>query len=172
MDIDSILKGHGIGVGGSNIKSIQRGVASLNGTSLSIPISNVDLTKAIVLIGFSSLSSTGAANQIQAKFSDSTHILLSIFQTTTVPVSWQVIEFNNVKSLQYGTSSVVGVANSTSISNINLDKSILFYTWTTTASTATASTVRGELASSTTITFNQDGFNPTYEISWFVIEFN
>lgn len=131
------------GAGGSNIKSIQRGVLRLDGASGSetVTITAVDLTKAVVKISYNGMSYT---------FTDSTQAVLpsaEITSSTTVVISrgidsgdmwipWEVIEFNNVKSLQKGTAVALAYdsfygfdVQSVGIATVDPLKSIVFFNY-------------------------------------------
>lgn len=117
--------------GGSNIKSIQRGTATLNAvSSLNVSISSVNSQNSIVRITeYYDLSSFGADDiGVTADLTTDTNIFLSrVSSTGILVVKWEVIEFNNVKSKQKGTF-VAGAATveTVSISSVNRFKSLLF----------------------------------------------
>lgn len=128
----------GQGGGGSNIKSIQRGVANMmNGVftdinRVNVAISAIDINKSIILLSFHGEDATSANSSIMAEILSATEILFSTSQKPSYGglFSWQVIEFNNVKSIQRGTSVIptdVSTENIT-INPINLSKSFIYNT--------------------------------------------
>jgi hypothetical protein len=115
MDIDNVLRSHGVGVvvisGGGAIKSIQSGMTELsyinNESTKIISINSVDPLKSIIIansIGQSlnylrtSMCMAEILNATQIKFTRKS--LSGIAR-----VYWQVIEFEDVKSLQKGTNA-------------------------------------------------------------------
>lgn len=161
---------------GSNIKSIQRGVASVNSTAINIPLTSVDVTKSIVII---QVNSNGENNTqfvaISAKLTTATNLLLSRNATSgTALVSWQVIEFNNVKSKQTGTKITNLSSDTATITSVSTAKSILISTYITAVNVASISACFNNtvLTNSTTITFNTYNITNTTTYEWQVIEFN
>lgn len=168
---------------GSNIKSIQRGVATFSATDVTktIPNNGVDLSRAIVIIEWTHTNTPGYCyyGGISGKLNSATELLLSRWATvsgtrSTIEVAWQVIEFNNVKSLQKGTLTTVydGTAYSAVINSIDTTKSILFYSYTNNTGNTNfyGEHLEGYIANATTLNFNQI-FNAK-TIEWQVIEFN
>lgn len=115
--------------GGSNIKSIQRGVASVN-QALNITINPVDVTKSIVLITVYSNGTWGNDHLYLGYLSSGTNLVIEKgFSNTTGDIAWQVIEFNNVKSMQRGTFTDVGgfgaITTTKTITSVDLSKSMV-----------------------------------------------
>lgn len=161
----------------SNIKSVQRGTFSTTGTSIyNIAISSVDLKKSIVIVNLSTWNTDLPDSEVcvQAILTSSTNLQLKNITAAywgTV-VSWTVIEFNNVKSLQNGVKSISSATDVITISNVNISKSLLFYSWTSTTNSATQGVITNcYLNSSTQITIKQNG-GYIKDIAWQVIEFN
>ena len=165
---------HGIGVGGNNVKSVQRGNTKIGRVStLNIAISEVDLTKAIVKISPMAYSGNSNLTCVKAVLTSSTNLQLTIDTAAGSNVgesqlSWEVIEFNNVKSLQKGLKSVTGLNNPQAISEVDPTKSILFYSYSTKRSQET--NVNGYLNSSTQLMFSAWG-SEIHSVAWQVIEF-
>lgn len=173
----------GLNSGGSNIKSIQRGTASMisGAINIDVPISSVDLNKAIVLVTFRSLSEDSNNNflyyfGVKAKLTTSTNLNLKRYQGPyqSLEISWTVVEFNNVKSIQRGslTSIYTSKSDVVTISPVDMSKSLLFFSYTeeTGNNGIYYAYVEGVLTNPTTITFTKQGMAKTYE--WQVIEFN
>ncbi len=171
-----IVKG-GLNDGGSNIKSIQRGTITLSGTSTNVTISPIDISKSIVLISIEGANIDNAFRVlVSGRLTSSTNLLLTVGNIDYPPtVSWQVIEFNNVKSLQRGYTSINSDIQTVTISSVNTSKSFLvtskdatlfdtanFGLWFSSAA----------LTNSTTITFSQLFSNKPGNVAWEVIEFN
>lgn len=165
---------HGIGVGGNNVKSVQRGNTKIGRVStLNIAISEVDLTKAIVKISPMAYSGPAEYSNVRATLTSSTNLELNIYNAVGSDVgesqlSWEVIEFNNVKSLQKGLKSVTGLNNPQAISEVDPIKSILFYSYSTSRMQTT--NVNGYLNSSTQLMFSAWGAE-AHSVAWQVIEF-
>lgn len=162
------------------IKSMQSGDASIatNVGGTNITIETVNLSKAIVLITESNSTSTGNPQyvKVRAKFTSPTNINLvreGTSSSISCEISWKVIEFNNVKSLQYGDYSLT-VANSerpVTISSVNTNKSMLFFSFSSslTSNDTIAMMCKGKILDSTTINFKSG--SATIVISWFLVEF-
>lgn len=108
MDIDNVLKEHGLGTKRSNIKSIQRGTIAVDTFKKNVPISTIDLSRSIVLITYKMQSSNIGMEFVMAQLTASTNFELSVsvlpkYISDQTTVYWTVVEFNNVKSLQNGT---------------------------------------------------------------------
>lgn len=176
MDIENVLKGHGIGTGagGSNIKSIQRGSVTMTAKGQTITISPVDTTKAIVRINYFYGSSQIGGCLISAELTNSTTITLNQGGSLSYQVvEWEVIEFNNIKSLQRGIATTTTASSDITISSVDTLKSIIFYSHqsTSTSTTLLGNAIRVFLLSNTKLQVAQrEAINlSTY---WQVIEFN
>lgn len=95
--------------GGGGVKSIQNGVVELTqGQSvLDVPIEGVDFNKSIVVINNIAYSANVGVNELltHGYLKDKNTVRLqrsSSLSTVVVTVSYQVIEFSSVKSLQRG----------------------------------------------------------------------
>lgn len=168
----------GVG-GGSNIKSIQRGSATIGAglTYLDVTISNVDSTKTVVILNSDITSGALSQTLVRGVLTSNTNLRLSVGGTTSAinVVQWQIIEFQNIKSSQQGTS-VASASTSdilTTISSVNMAKSILFFTCdsaNTTASTFVNSLISLSISTPTTLAYhNPDSY--TKNVSWYVVEF-
>lgn len=188
MNIDNVLKSHGIGIGGgSNIKSIQRGEFQLSSPqSQSITISAIDTTKSILKFTVSYPNSGQSSMQPQysafrGEITNSTTISFTRGVNTSaayVVISWEVIEFNNVKSLQSGNLSYsTNAAESiVTVNSINTSKALLFFSFSTNNSDndASGALLKGRIISNTSIGFVQNCLTGgrSVAISWRLIEFN
>lgn len=181
FDIESVLKGHGIGVGGgSNIKSVQRGIVS-SGTSApaNITISPVDINNSIVLVYDTYYGNPATYNKLQIKVRGR----LTATNTITFEVeaggngwqtAWQVIEFKNIKSLQKGTASVGnGTVTLATISPVDLTKAIVFFSHTTNDTQPEPVDIILSVYLLDAQTLKCCGFyGATKTINWHVVEFN
>jgi len=162
----------------SNIKSIQRGTGNMvNTTSLNIAISSVDLSKAVVLLSYAGAETTPAYRAIKAKLTSSTNINLSMANAINNNnyFSYQVIEFENVKSLQRGDFSLLSSPGplSVSVTSVNPSKCMLVHSHSIAINTSQYETIGSTLTDATTITFILvDRANLEYKIHWQLIEFN
>lgn len=167
--------------GGSNIKSMQRGFGQIaaNVVINNIPISAVDLTKAVVMIWQSAPTNLGPAyTLVRAKLTSETNLEISRELTSTTAsgsFNWQVVEFNNAKSLQKGDYQFTGNGTVT-ISAVDLNKTLLFVSATSTsdgtgtnAMEAPFFLLKQELISSTQFTLTRSSTNKSH---WQVVEFN
>ncbi|MFZ5352734.1 MAG: hypothetical protein ACOZCL_08425, partial [Bacillota bacterium] len=163
----------------SNIKSVQRGSYTFGGAEDTawVTISAVNLSNAIIKISIQNVAAGNTANnslQVKGKFTSTTQIELKrqyAGGSTYTKVFWEVIEFNNVKSLQSGDVAINTNPKTITISSVNTSKSVMFSSYLTTAGSTTAHIEVGyNLDSATQISFNcQAGDNTAH---WFVVEFN
>jgi len=166
---------------GSNIKSIQRGSVasdSITSSGLSISISSVDLTKSVVMVHFCSRS-TDQNDLVRAEITSPTEIKLYIGNSTGYAyrvIYWEVIEFNNVKTLQKGTTvttSMDDVDQNISISSVNVSKSMVFSSYSSTNSSPVYVPMKSViLINSTTLKIIKYDYNGLSTHHWQVIEFN
>ncbi|UZQ50612.1 hypothetical protein [Clostridium kluyveri] len=114
-------------IGGSNIKSVQSGVINMSTTSKDnlIPISNVNLANSICyIVGTgSSFNPTQDKATIEFESSDQVKISVDFSPPSSTTLYWYVVEFNNLKSKQYGT--ITRPFSYIDITNINLQKSFI-----------------------------------------------
>jgi hypothetical protein len=162
--------------GGSNIKSIQRGTATISALTTNITITSVDLSKSIVIMT-QSLRENDARVSVTAKITTATNLQLvsNLVGSTNTFVSWEVIEFNNVKSLQKGLATFTGSAGfNTTITSVNLSKAMIV------SSSRLSATASGHLHSCTARLTTQTNINfqgwssatDAQNVEWQVIEFN
>ena len=169
--MQGIVKG-GLNDGnGSNVKSSQRGETIVSTTTVDVVISEVDIDKSIVELNIYASSTSPASSLISAELINPTTLRLYINTTgATAKASWQVTEFNNVKSLQKGTSVVSTTGTNVTISTVNLNKSLLIASCTSTNTTGSGHNNNHQLSSPTNINFEIG--NPTVTYKWQVIEFD
>ncbi len=167
---------------GAVIKSIQRGSGSMStsSTSVNIPISQVDLTKSIIRVTLRGSQTQPARLFVAGKFNSDIELNFQRVVGTGVAVfEWEVVEFNNVKSMQSGTKTSVETATTITqaISSVDTSKSLLFFSF---KSTADSSTVTGawlmtaKITSDVLLTWQRYASvgSGTTTIEWFVVEFN
>ena len=180
---ENLWDGNMEGYGFSNIKSIQNGVAVLNNETLDIAISKIDLEKSIILISFNGVESYNfKANNIlvEAFFTNAETLTLQRNTSTySVKVSWQVIEYVNVKSLQTGLyifDATDNLIQNIAISAVDISKALLV---TSMRSDYTDDFIpdlflRKALINATTIEIEKYLLRSGYKwyIRWYVLEFN
>ena len=153
----------------SCIKSVQRGqiVITAGDTVEDITITSVDTTKCAIIIAQPSTGSGGiyGSGYFGATLSSATNLRLTVQSAYGATYDWQVIEFDNVKSVQSG---VVSSGNSVAITAVNLAKTILFYHNRTFDGSPTGG--QAYLTNSTTLTTY--GFS-SYQYTYYsIVEFN
>lgn len=169
---------HGlIGGGGKNIKSLQRGSHTMTATSNNITINSVDISKSIVKISIKSNSATGneRVSFVLARLANSTTLTLEIdlFSAGIMPVvEWEVIEFNNVKSLQRGTFTFSATSTNVTITSVDTTKSVIFFSHTCQIASGFPgrSIMSGKISNATTLNFAQVQAD-SKSVHWQVIEF-
>lgn len=164
-----------------NIKSIQSGEATnIITASENITISSVDLAKSILHFSHTTYNANNEARyNIAGKFNSATELNFTSDEIPSIrkKIRWSVIEFNNVKSLQSGSLTHAGIADTEqtqAISNVNLDKSLLFFSYRHNSAVSNYMAITGKFSNATTLTFYKDTYTTpgTATIEWFVIEFN
>ena len=136
MNIDNVLRDHGLGFGcGSNIKSIQRVFAEWtpNTKTVTKDISVVDESKTIVLFSSMPINTAPAQNQIMARILSPSTLQFDIgavYNSTTPYFEAVVIEFEDVRSIQKGTVVLTnggyGAYDNFLISEVDISKSLVF----------------------------------------------
>lgn len=166
------------GAGGSNIKSIQRGSVVTAGSlsSHTVTITGVDMTKSVVRI-IGGAQADLYYGDLSIDFVSATQIIVerAAADVNAMRFTWEVIEFNNVKSKQKGEKYL----ESTSVQNVAITavdtlKSLVFFSWKTysTGQQAYANYLSCKLSSSTNL--EVASFNNSWpkSVKWQVIEFN
>lgn len=164
----------GQGGGGSNVKSIQR-IHTISQSSTTFTknyaISSVDINKSVIMISIKSDANAYASwSLLTAKFINSTTIQIqNCSDSISVKHDITIIEYNNVKSKQSGNTLAT---NQVTINEIDLNKSLLFYSYRRTANATTAEyfTVTGHFYDNKTLEFFATTGNDM-TIEWQVIEF-
>lgn len=130
---------HGlIGSGGNVIKSIQTGIFNFEENDIvrNITVDSVNHEKSIVLI--STFVDSSGFNQISrmlsAEIVSDTNIEIKRGSTSNrsnpILVSWQLIEFDDVKSMQKGIGVRDGSGKTIiTIDSVDIAKSLIFYTY-------------------------------------------
>lgn len=165
-----------------SVKSVQNGVTVLDSSSKNVVISSVDVNKSLIIFTVKNNNSSNDARaiKVKGKIMDSTTINFSIVVAGDTNVSWQVIEFDNVKSLQKGDLSLPfnsGTGpNDITVSNYNPSKSILLISYTS-LTYGTLDTNKLELLAekinNTTIRITRTGSTLCgFDVHWQLIEFN
>lgn len=178
MAIDAILKDLGIGVGGISVKSVQRGTFDASQLQTDVPINNINKDKSVLMItiGVNSATEYPYRETVRGQILDNTTLRFNMENISTTPnLEWQVVEFENVRSIQTGS---VQIADTVSIMNVpinavDLNKAILFFTFTNNSSSSTnvlsKSSMRGNLTTPTNIFLA--GYSAGIKsVNWQVIE--
>lgn len=167
----------GGGAGGSNVKSIQRGEYSVqtNDTTINISISEVDLDCAIArFMGVTNGYGSPDKDLFTAKLTSPTNLRLTRGGSGyTATVAWEIVEFNNVKSVQRGSITASSTLN-ISIGAVDIAKSLVIfdaYTTGTSASLFGESTRQVVLTSSTNLRILSHITSTLSTLEWKVIEF-
>ena len=171
------------GGGGSNIKSIQSGRLLMTATSHNIAIASVDLSKSIVIVNFSSSEASVSDAQYlftKGKLTSATNLNLTrYFADTNTTVYWQVIEFNNVKSLQTGELTLPfntgSLDNLINVNNYTPNKAAVFISYTQNVNGSNLAGLFGvyvEKYSATQINIARKHLYFTGTVYWQLIEFN
>lgn len=171
----------GLNSGGSNIKSKQSGTVGITDLSqIDVAISPIDLSKSIVRVFFAGTGQITQLNYMMITVDFLTNSSIRIKRGASLgsyvqPIYWEVIEFNNVKSLQRGSLVMTTASQNVTCSPVDVSKSMLFYHQWSTSTDGLAKNVRlgNYLTSPTNILF--EGYAPqTFapNVDWQLIEFN
>lgn len=168
----------GAGNTDSTIKSRQNGSVLITSASQAITISAVDLTKAVVRIMARSGTTGGSAFHyaVSGELTNTTTLTIALYNTgETVTVSWEVIEFNGVKSLQSGSWQAGATTQTLTVSSVNTAKSMIFYSFASLNGGGGANInemlTTLEITTSTQLTFKGTGAD-VWIVKWFLVEFN
>lgn len=172
------LFGENGGGAGNVIDSIQRGTIDVTGvtwSSLPVAINPVDRNRSICMIYATTNANQPNRDAISIKFTADDEIMLQrgLSPTATdIRAHWQVIQFNDVKSVQTGTVAltVSGQNVDVSINPVDKDKSILVVSYRSDSGSNVAHSLYADIIDSTTLRFAT--FPATVYAEWQVIEFN
>lgn len=156
--------------GAKNIKLLQRGRVGFNGiTSVDVATEEINLDKTVLYFEYTRGSSSVGEQYIMGSIIDSKTIRFvnTTADTDSGYIEWQLIQFNNVKSVQRGTTSA-GPTTAT-INEVETTKSLLFTSYRITAAYGSYANCAGRLTNSTTINFYFPGGSPIFH--WQLIEF-
>lgn len=162
--------------GGSNIKSIQRGVATIlyNATSSTVSIASVNTDKAIVKINIKGSADT--PDKLVVAVTLTNENTLTFARNTAnadVYIAWEVVEFVSVKSKQTGTTTCAqGSDVNVPITAVDLAKCMVFVSHKTsyTSNYAGCMTIMANLTTTTNLHL-YSATGPAY-VNWQIIEFN
>lgn len=166
----------------SVISKIQRGNATIGADPnyINIPIETVDINKAIVIVRPYYATAGGATLYVSVTRAlgyllNNNTLRLERYSTGNyrqTKVFWEVVTFKDIKSLQKG--QVVSTTGDTdiSISSVDLNKSLIFFSLKTQSSRndATSNVAGASLTNSTTLTVSHL-FGAETVIQWYVVEF-
>lgn len=165
------------GGGGSVIKSVQRGLTTTAaaGTKQTITINPVDVSKSIILMTIQSDNVWPQILEVLAKIESSTTISFehTYRDSNAVSISWEVVEFTKLKSLQKGDVAQVSFPDvNVTINAVNLNKTIAFVTSKNadTNNSSLRTRVRASLTNSTTLNIFTRNTN-TQTFHYQVVEF-
>lgn len=160
--------------------SVQHGSTNVTGGQglINETISTVDPDKSLVLVSNQAHNTTASHHFFKGELTSGTNLALTRAGTTgAVTVAWQVITFHDdfvLRKGNLGMASGVTSANDT-ISSVDLDRSVVFATWTVSAGTANQSDRvldRFWLSSSTTVNVDrQTGTSNIHNIHYTVVQF-
>lgn len=157
------------------IKTIQRGTMTMTSTGTSVTISAVDRTKAIIKAWVRINSDVSASPKrllVKVNFFSDTIIQFEIGDSIlNTFVEWEVIEFNNVKSIQRGLTSAISGSNNITIASVEINKATLFVS---TKSDSTVSNNSSTMVSGAKLTTSTNINIYLYALGWVeyqVIEF-
>lgn len=166
---------------GSNIKSIQRGTTTLTGSNASktIQITPVDTTKCLCYISIpTNTNGTAKYDVCTIQLTDSQTITISrAAGSYDVVLNWEVVEFNNVKSLQLGSfNNTLSSPRNVNVTTVNPLKSKLVWSCTTTSSLSDVPSylMSMNIVDATTIAahFYGTSYSYSFTVHWQLIEFN
>lgn len=161
--------------GGGTIKTLQRGqsVIVANYDLATATISAVDTTKAILRIQY--FSNESAANRAYplGDISNSTtlNFARTNFGTGSITIWWEVIEFENVKTIQEGTTTDSSGNAVVNINEVNTAKSMIFYSFRSVSTNQSVPIFAARFITKTSISLQGTSVGQCY-YNYQVIEFN
>ena len=179
-DFFQLASGSGGGSGGGGaVSRVQTGVTSFANSNAfkQITISQVDLTKSIVRMSYTSDPVPLDHSMVAINFLNDTTIDIrrNGASDDVNPINWEVIEYEGVKSLQRGQETYSGTSHAITISAVDPAKSILVCTFRDDNSTSTEISRFSRayrLSNATTIQINSLGSATSSIVEYQVIEFN
>lgn len=169
---------------GRPFKTLQTGIVVLSNKDTIINIDPVDLNSAIVEIDYFVDNNNYATNShlnhnlFAIVFIDNQNIKITANNLITsglVVVSWRVIEFENVKSIQRGINTFSNIRTiNVRIENVDINKALVYTSSTATNSTNTTIPdvwCLGRLENSNTLVLSQQRTTIARTVYWQVVEF-
>lgn len=154
--------------------NVQSGNISFTSASVNIDISQINLSRSLIVISKAINGDTGMdASLVKTSFVNSTGISIGRFTGSgTANVSWFVIELPVGYEVQSGDLSVSSSDVDQNVSNVAEFKAFHIATWTNTGggTTYANSLMTSLLTNSTNIFFDKQTTSQTNSVSWFVIE--
>jgi hypothetical protein len=159
--------------------SVQRGTAPDPGTTVSVPISTVDVTRSFPIVSYRVAGTGYGANDFpRAKITTSTNLGLFLQTAAIDPTSaieWQVVEYTYA-SVQTGDISFATTDGSrtASITSVDPARAWVLFTYDTADGTVAnigQKMVRGLVTNPTTLTFARDGTGQAMTLTWYLVEF-
>lgn len=168
--------------GGVNIKSIQQGITNIDsGSSATITISPVDLSKAIIIVYPSVSSAAYSPNflQFKADFISEKQFTLTrgVSSSGSTYVRYAVVEFSGAKSIQKGSFTLVesSASGTVTISPVKPNKSMIYYSFSSdhpnSSNGLPPGLLSGVVFNSTQIVFEHAAYLGSKNISWFLVEY-
>lgn len=172
MMLDKLMQ-HGIGIIGSNIKSIQHFQLGTTDDGDTINIESVDVNKTVIISNGQKNTPANYADEAATglELIDSTTILVHKEARGTSNMAFTVVEFKEIKSFQRGVIVGSDIVNFANIESVNPIKSLVFVTCTHNRHYSAGVYYGGWIESDNTIGLcAYQGSRATFY--WQVIEFN
>jgi len=167
--------------GGSVIKSVQHGASMLPSTTganitQNHPISNIDVSKSFAYCTVITGTQSSGALFTKVNILNSNTIQLYSgykYYAEASLVYFTVINFDNIKSIQKGTLTTTATPHNITISNVDINKCLVFISHTNTTQTVSAHSrhlIAARLISPNTLSF--EAMQAGNDINWAVVETN
>ncbi|MBD3253418.1 hypothetical protein GF386_06805, partial [Candidatus Pacearchaeota archaeon] len=153
--------------------SVQRGTFT-QGTTTNTPISAVNVSQSFPTMSFTSYSSTtwGSDDAVRARLTDNSNLETYAGANINNILAWQVIDYEGLR-VQNGTFDMTGATYDEAIDEVNLNKSFIITTWSTSSSNIQCREggLLSNFTDSTSIHFERDLGDDTLNVAWYVVEF-
>lgn len=166
-------------MGGVRIKSIQTGAITISGTNLTATatVTEVDTTKAVLISNGCRMASDNGSTSAHIVLTNKTTITAtraSYGSSSNTIVSYTLVEFEGVKSIQAGTIAMASpnAFATATVTEVNTDKSLLFNNGFTASNSDFTVMPTMTLTDAVTITASKGFTNFTTTVAYMLVEFN
>lgn len=150
--------------------SVQRGVTNVNNTTTNVAISSVNTSRSFAIVTmYNNGSAYGSDDGVTANISSATNLQFSC-NAAAFTAFWQVVEYDSC-SVQKVISTMGGTSVSSTISSVDLNKTMVFSSHRNSGNVNADDLPRTELSNDTTLVHTRVGSASTLNFISYVVEF-